>query len=83
MTAQTPTRRPTSEIVDIEYHRADAVTLRNQHTCNLMRGATVTTWALVTGTILLLAVIAIAPRNSVNPRVAASGAPVAIALSSR
>ena len=54
--------------------------LRDQHTCHLMRGATVTTWTLAAGTILLLAVIAFVPRNSVNPGVVSSGAPIAVAL---
>lgn len=84
MTVQTPHARcPNSDIIDIDYHRAEALMLRNQHTCNLMRGATVTTWTLVAGAVLVFAVIAFAPRNSVTPGVASSSAPITIALKAR
>jgi hypothetical protein len=80
MTANTPSR-PTSEIVEIDHHHREAALLRNRHTCDLMRGATVTTWSLVAGTILLLVVIAFVPRGHVTPGVAMTHAPMTVALS--
>jgi len=73
--------RPTSDIVNIDYHRREALLLREYHAFDLMRGANVTTWSLVAGTILLLGVIIFIPRSRVTPGVAMTAAPITVVLS--
>jgi hypothetical protein len=73
--------RPTSDTIDIDYHRREALLLRERHTFDLMRGATVTTWSLVVSTILLLAVTIFVPRSHVTPGAAMTAAPMTVAIS--
>jgi len=79
MTAQNQ-HRPASNVVGIGYRR-DALFPPDHGTCDLLRGATVATWSLVAGAILLLAVVAFAPRNHVTPDTVMAGAPIGAALS--
>jgi hypothetical protein len=84
MTTQTlQIRRRTNDTIDIDYYRAEALRLRNQHTANLTRGGRVTIWALIASGALMLAVIAFAPRNAVTPGVASNGHPIAVAFKAR
>ena len=84
MTTQTPQiRRRTIDAVDTDHYRARRLSLRGRTGCDIMRGATATIWTLVATAVLMLAVVAFAPRNTVTPGVASSGDQVTIAARSR
>jgi polysaccharide pyruvyl transferase WcaK-like protein len=84
VTTETPHVRPAAgDIVDIHYHRAEALMLRDRHSFDLMRGAGVTTWALVAGAVLLLAVVAFAPRDTATTEVASGNGHVTISAKVR
>ena len=51
--------------------------------CDIMRGATATIWALFAGAVLMLAVVAFAPRNTVTADVASGSDQVTIAARTR
>ena len=76
-------RRHIADIVHLDRYRDQTLFLRSQYTCDIMRGATATTWALFAGAVLMLAVVAFAPRNTVMAEVASGSNQVTIAARTR
>jgi hypothetical protein len=84
MTTKSPQiRHPMAGVIDIDRHRDHAWSLRSRHACDMMRGAVATIWTLAAAAVLLLAVVAFAPRNSVTAEVAWGGDQVSIAAWTR
>ncbi len=84
MTAQTlQFRSRTIDAVDIDRDRIQRLSLRGRAGCDIMRGASVATCALVAAAVLMLAVVAFAPRNVMTAEVASGSDQVTIAPQTR
>ena len=56
-------RRRSNGTIDVDYYHGNALVLRRQARCDMMRGGRTTIWALVAAAVLLVTVAVAAPRQ--------------------